>query len=157
MSLDHPAPSLSDLLKKLQIPADYVRNEHITSTILELDRWKLDVHSVLDQILQIVKYDEELSLEDQGHIVFASSPFTTGFPVQPDQLSAEHEKNTLDKWVTPDARQSAQGIVFVLLYRNNKINLLSHPIFRTTCFANVFIAVSSTSRTGPHLQLEAHL
>ena len=144
MSLDHSAPSLSDLLKKLQIPTDYARIEH----------WKLGVHSVLDQILQFVKSDEELSLEDQGHIVFASSPFTTGFPVQPDQLSAEHEKNTLDKWVTPDARQSAQGIVFVLLY---KINLLSHPIFRTTCFANVFIAVPSTSGTGSRLQPEAHL
>lgn len=113
MSLDHSAPSLSDLLKKLKIPADYARIEHMTSTILELDRWKLGVHSVLDQILRLVKSDEELSLEDQGHIVFASSPFAIGFPVQPDQLPAEHEKNTLDNWVTPDARQSAQGIIFV--------------------------------------------
>jgi hypothetical protein len=111
MSLD---PSLSDLLKKLQIPADYARTEHVASTILELDVWKLGVHSVLDQILRLVKSDEELSLEDQGHIVFASSPFAIDFPVQPDQLPVEHEKNTpLDNWVTPEARQSAQGIVFV--------------------------------------------
>jgi hypothetical protein len=109
MSLDS-APSISDLLEKLQIPADYARTEHMTS---ELDRWKLGVHSVLDQILRLVKSDEELSLEDQGHIVFASSPFAIDFPVQPDQLPAEHEKNTLDNWVTPDARQSAQGIIFV--------------------------------------------
>ena len=119
LKLDHSAPSLSDLLKKLQIPADYARIEQMTSTILELDRWKLDVHSVLDQILRLVKSDEELSLEDQGHIVFASSPFAICFPVQPDQLSAEHEKNTLDNWVTPDACRSAQGIIFVFLYTNN--------------------------------------
>ena len=113
MSFDHSAStSLSDLLKKLQIPADYARIEHMTSTI-ELDHWKLGVHSVLDQILRLVKSEKELSLEDQGHIVFASSPFAIGFPVQPDQLPAEHEKNTLDNWVTPVARQSAQGIIFV--------------------------------------------
>ena len=105
MSLDHSAPSLSDLLKKLQIPTDYARIEH----------WKLDVHSVLDQILRLVKSDEELSLEDQGHIVFASSPFAIDFPVQPDHLPAEHEKNTLDNWVMPDARQSAQGIILLFL------------------------------------------
>jgi hypothetical protein len=124
MSLDHSAPSISDLLKKLQIPADYARIEHMTSTILEVDRWKLDVHSVLDQILCLVKSDEELSLEDQGHIVFASSPFAIDFPVQPD-FPAEHEKNTLDNWVTPDARQSAQGNILLFLYTNNTINLLS--------------------------------
>lgn len=114
------APSLSDLLKKLQIPADYARNEHMTSTILELDRWKHGVHSVLDQILRLVKSDEELSLEDQGHIVFASSPFAVDFPVQPDQLPVEHEKNTLDNWVTPDARQSAQGILSIFYTRTIK-------------------------------------
>ena len=120
MSLDHSAPSLSDLLGKLQIPADYARIDHMSSTILELDRWKLGVHSVLDQILRLVKSGEELSLEDQGHIIFASSPFAVGFPVQPDQLPAEHEKNTLDSWVTPDARQSAQGIIFVFYTRTIK-------------------------------------
>ena len=122
MSLDHSAPSISDLLKKLQIPADYTRIEHVTSATLELDRWKLDAHLVLDQILQLVKSDEELSLEDQGHIVFASSPFAIDFPVQPDQLPMEHEESTLDNWVTPDARQSAQGIIFVFLYTINKSN-----------------------------------
>jgi hypothetical protein len=116
MSLDHSAPSLSDLLEKLQIPADYARIEHMTSTILELDRWKLGVHSVLDQIVRLVKSGEQLSLEDQGHIVFASSPFAVGFPVQHDQLPAEHEKNTLDNWVTPDARQSALGIIIFVFY-----------------------------------------
>ena len=111
MSFDHSAPTtLSDLLKKLQIPAGYARIEHMTSTI---DGWKLEAHLVLDQILRLVKSDRELSLEDQGHIVFASSPFAIGFPVQPDQHPAEHEKNTLDNWVTLDARQSAQGIIFV--------------------------------------------
>ena len=115
MSLDHSVPSLSDLLKKLEIPADYGRIEHMTSTMLELERWKLGVHSVFDQILRLVKSDVELSLEDQGHIVFASSPFAIDFPVQPDHLPAEHEKNTLDNWVTPDARQSAQGIILLFL------------------------------------------
>lgn len=111
MSLDHPGYpglSLSDLLKKLQIPADYARIEHITepTTILELDQWKQGVHSVLNQILRLVKCNEELSLEDQGHIVFASSPFAICFP---DQI---YEKNKLDNWVTPDARQAAQGTLF---------------------------------------------
>jgi len=113
MSLDHLGPSLSDLIKKLQLPADYARIEHITeaSTLQELDHWKQGVHLVLDQILRLVqaKCTEELSLEDQGHIIFASSPFAIEFPVQPDRLSAEHEKNILDDWTTHEARQTAQG------------------------------------------------
>jgi hypothetical protein len=111
MSLDHSAANLSDLLKRLQIPTDYAQIEHMTSTIIE---WKLGVHSVLQQVLRLVKSDKELSLEEQGQIVFASSPFAIGFPVQPDHLPVEHEKKTLDNWVTPDARQSAQGILFLL-------------------------------------------
>ena len=110
MSLDHSkysTPSLSDLLKKLQIPAEYAQFEHMTSTMLELDRWKLDVHSVLEQILRLVKSDKELLLEEQGHIVFASSPFAIGSPIQSDQ----HE-DTLDNWVTLDSHRSAQGIVY---------------------------------------------
>ena len=122
MSLDSDsAPSLSDLLKKLQISADYTR---------------IDVHSVLDEILRLVKSDKELPLEDQGHIVFASSPFAIDFPVQPENLPAEHEKNTLDNWVTPEARQSAQGII-LLLSRHEQYNnftfryleLLALPMF----------------------------
>ena len=102
MSLDSDsAPSLSDLLKKLQISADYAR---------------IDVHSVLDEILRLVKSDIELPLEDQGHIVFASSLFAIDFPVQPEQ-----EKNTLDNWVTPEARQSAQGIL-LLFSRHEQYN-----------------------------------
>ena len=136
MSLDHSDPSLSDLLKKLQIPADYARIEHMTSPILELDRWKLGVHSVLDQILRLVKSDEELSLEDQGDIVFASSPFAIDFPVQPDQLPEEHEKSILENWVTPDARRIAQGIIFVFFITNNKmtftIDIKNYLLFR--CF-----------------------
>jgi hypothetical protein len=153
MSLDS-APSLSDLLKKLKIPADYARIDDTTSTILELDHWKQGVHSVLDQILRLVKSDEELSLEDQGHIIFASSPFAIDFSVPAEQ----HEKNPLDNWTTLDARQSAQGtLIFVFYNTDNKMNLLPHSIFRSTCFSSVFIAISSTSGTGPCLQLETHL
>ena len=154
---DHSAVKLSDLLKKLQIPAEYGRIDLTTSTILELDHWKQGVHLVLDQILRLVKSDE-LSLEDQGHIMFASLPFAISFPIQSGQPPMEHEENALDDWVTPDAQRSAQGrLIHVFYTTDNIVNLLSHPIFRSTCFANVFIAVSSTSRTGPHLQLEAHL
>lgn len=111
MSLDSDsAPSLSDLLKKLQISADYTR---------------IDVHSVLDEILRLVKSDKELPLEDQGHIVFASSPFAIDFPVQPEHLPAEHEKNTLDNWVTPEARQSAQGIILLFSRHEQYNDLLS--------------------------------
>jgi hypothetical protein len=69
---------------------------------------------VLDQILLLVKSGEELSLEDHGHIIFASSPFAIDFQVQPNQFLEEHEKNTLDNWTTPDARQSAQGTLIYL-------------------------------------------
>lgn len=151
---------LLDLLKRLQIPAAYARIDHTTSTILELDRWKQGVHSVLDQILRLVTSEsqEELSLEDQGHIVFASSPFAIGFPVQPDQVSSEHEKNKLDNWTTPDARRSAQSTLhFCFIYTDNKLIYLLRSIFRSTCFASVFVAVSSTSGTGPCSRLEAHL
>ena len=103
------------MVETLQIPADDARIGHMTSTI---DRWKLGVHSVLDQILRLVKSDKELSLE----VVYASSPFAIGFPVQPDQHPAEHEKNILGNWVTLDARQSAQGIIFIFyIDTNNKI------------------------------------
>ena len=119
MSLDS-ALSLSDLLKKLQIPADYARIDNTTSTILELEDWKRGVHSVLDQILRLVKSDEELSLEDQGHIIFASSPFAIDFPVQSDQVPVEqHEKNTLDNWASLDARQSAQGTLICFFFLQN--------------------------------------
>lgn len=153
-----PDPSLSDLLKKLHIPADYARSEHITeaSTLLELDHWKQGVHLVLGQILQLVR-EKDISLEDQGHIIFASSPFAVDFPVQPDQLPAEHERNTLDNWTTPNARQTAQGTHIYFLSANNDINLLAHPMFRSTCFPAVFIALSSTSGTSFCLQPEAHL
>jgi hypothetical protein len=103
---NHPGPSLSDLLKNIQIPADYTRIEHIAeaSTLLDLDQWKQGVHVVLDQILRLVKCDE-ISLEDQGHIIFASSPFAIGLPVQP---------NILDNWTTPEARQTAQGTLILV-------------------------------------------
>ena len=154
MNLDHPDASLPDLLKKLQIPADYARIDHIDSTT-QLDHWKQSVHSALDQIIGLVKCDEELSLEDQGHIVFASSPFAISFPVQSDQISVEHEQNVLDNWTTPDARQAAQGtLISVFIYTVNEVNPL---VYRATCSTSVLIPVSSTSRTGPHLQLEADL
>ncbi|KAF8809105.1 hypothetical protein BYT27DRAFT_7232472 [Phlegmacium glaucopus] len=143
MSLDHLGSSLSDLIKKLQIPADYARVEHITEapTLLELDNWKQGVHLVLDQILRLVqtKSEEELSLEDQGHIIFASSPFAIDYPVQPDRLSAEHEKNALDSWTTDEARQTAQDLLALPVFSSPSRQLLEQvlasnlkPIFKSS-------------------------
>ncbi|KAH9479561.1 hypothetical protein JR316_0008156 [Psilocybe cubensis] len=98
---------LTTLTQKLQIPPNFLRIEHITDTaaISELERWKRDAASVLQDILHIIKTKQSLPVDTQSDVLFRTLPFASNHILDRDgiiQVSYGDEP-----WMSPDSRYAA--------------------------------------------------
>lgn len=126
--------SLSTFAKNLIIPANFLRLEHITDTaaISELEHWKRDATSVLQDILHIVRTKESLPADIQSDVLFAVVPFASNYALDRDgALQAPYEN---ESWIVSDSQVAADGKELFLsaskksLCQHNLQAIISSPL-----------------------------
>uniref|UniRef100_A0A8H7XS72 Uncharacterized protein n=1 Tax=Psilocybe cubensis TaxID=181762 RepID=A0A8H7XS72_PSICU len=153
---------LTTLTQKLQIPPNFLRIEHITDTaaISELERWKRDAASVLQDILHIIKTKQSLPVDTQSDVLFRTLPFASNHILDRDgiiQVSYGDEP-----WMSPDSRYAADAIISspVLSHSLNLITQILEyklkPIFKLSPHPNLHAETGRKVTNRPGGPLAVH-